>query len=65
LKGDLEWAEIMQVRSAQESRADVSMNSNKSPTTCKNFPSLLLGVYLQLNMFRASSLPSLGAQQLQ
>jgi hypothetical protein len=35
------------------------------PTRCNNFSSLLLDVYLQLNMFRASLCPSLGAQQLQ
>jgi len=35
------------------------------PTRCNNFSSLLLDVYVQLNMFRASSLPSSGAQQLQ
>jgi len=35
------------------------------PTRCDNFSSLLLDVYVQLNMFRASSRPSLGAQQLQ
>jgi hypothetical protein len=35
------------------------------PTRCKDFSSLLLDVYLQLNMFRASSCPSSGAQQLQ
>jgi hypothetical protein len=35
------------------------------PTGCKNFSSLLLDVYVQLNMFRASSRPSSGAQQLQ
>jgi len=35
------------------------------PTRCKNFSSLLLDVYVQLNMFRASSCPSSGAQQLQ
>ena len=40
-------------------------NSNKSPTRCNNFSSLLLDVYLQLNMFRASSRPKSGAQQLQ
>jgi hypothetical protein len=38
---------------------------NKSPTRCSNFSSFLLDVYLQLNMFRASSHPSSGAQQLQ
>jgi hypothetical protein len=37
--------------------------SNKSPTRCYSFSSFLLGVYLQLNMFRASSRPSTGAQQ--
>jgi hypothetical protein len=35
------------------------------PTRCNNFSSLLLDVYLQLNMFRAFSRPSSGAQQLQ
>ena len=35
------------------------------PTRWKIFSSLLLDVYVQLNMFRASSRPSPGAQQLQ
>jgi len=35
------------------------------PTRCNNFSSLLLDVYVQLNMFWASSRPSSGAQQLQ
>ena len=35
------------------------------PTRRNSFSSLLLDVYLQLNMFRASSRPSSGAQQLQ
>jgi hypothetical protein len=35
------------------------------PTRCNNFSSLLLDVYVQLNMFRVSSRPSSGAQQLQ
>jgi hypothetical protein len=34
------------------------------PTRCNNFSSLVLEVYVQLNMFRASSSPSSGAQQL-
>jgi len=34
-------------------------------TRCSNFSNLLLDVYVQLNMFRASSRPSSGAQQLQ
>jgi len=34
-------------------------------TRCNNFSSLLLDVYLQLNMFRAFSRPSSGTQQLQ
>ena len=34
-------------------------------TRCNNFSSLLLDVYVQLNVFRASSRPSSGAQQLQ
>jgi hypothetical protein len=40
-------------------------SSNKSPARCNNFSSILLDVYLQLNMFRASSRPSSEAQQLQ
>ena len=35
------------------------------PTRCKNFSSFITRVYVQLNMFRASSRPSSGAQQLQ
>jgi hypothetical protein len=35
------------------------------PTRCNNLLSLLLDVYVQLNMFRACSRPSSGAQQLQ
>jgi hypothetical protein len=35
------------------------------PIRCNNFSSLLLEVYSQLNMFRASLHPSSGAQQLQ
>ena len=35
------------------------------PTRCNNFQSLLLDVYVQLNMFWASPRPSSGAQQLQ
>jgi len=35
------------------------------PTRCNNFSSLLLDVYVQLNMFRVSSHPPSGAQQLQ
>jgi hypothetical protein len=34
-------------------------------TICNNFSSLLLDVYVQLNMLRASSRPSSGAYQLQ
>ena len=33
-------------------------------TRCNNFLSLLLDVYVRLNMFRTSSRPSSGAQQL-
>jgi len=35
------------------------------PTWCNNFSRLLLDVYVQLNMFRVSSRPLSGAQQLQ
>jgi hypothetical protein len=31
------------------------------PTRCSNFSSLLLDIYIQLNMFRVSSCPSSGA----
>jgi hypothetical protein len=37
----------------------------KQPTRCNSSSSLLLDVYIQLIMFRASSRPSSGAQQLQ
>jgi hypothetical protein len=40
-------------------------NSNKSPTRCNNFPVYYPDVYLQLNMFQASSRPSSGTQWLQ
>jgi hypothetical protein len=43
----------------------VKLNSNKSPTRCNNFPFCYPDVYLQLNMFRAFSRPSSGAQWLQ
>jgi hypothetical protein len=35
------------------------------PTRYNNFSSLLLDIYVQLNMFRASSRTSSGAQQMQ
>jgi len=35
------------------------------PTTCYNFSSLLLDVYVQLKIFQASSRLSSGAQQVQ
>jgi len=35
------------------------------PTRCNNFSSLLLDVYVQLNMFWVFSRPSSGAQHLQ
>jgi len=35
------------------------------PTRCNNFSSLLLDVYVQLNMSWAFSIPSSGAQQFQ
>jgi hypothetical protein len=40
-------------------------NQINQPKKCNNFSSLLLDVYVQLNMFRASSRPSSVAQQLQ
>ena len=41
-----------------------AIQTNKK-TRCNNFSSSLLDFYLQLNVFRASSCPSSGAQQLQ
>jgi hypothetical protein len=43
----------------------LTSDPDKSPTRCNNFSSILLDAHLQLNMFRASSRPSSGAQQLQ
>ena len=42
-----------------------NFNRNKSPTRCNNFSVYYPDVYLQLNMFRAFSHPSSGAQWLQ
>jgi len=42
-----------------------TFNSNKSPTWCNNFSAYYPDVCLQLNMFRAFSRPSSGAQWLQ
>ena len=42
-----------------------TFNSNKSPTWCNNFSVYYPDVCLQLNMFRAFSRPSSGAQWLQ
>ena len=42
-----------------------TFNSNKSPTWCNNFTIYYPDVCLQLNMFRAFSRPSSGAQLLQ
>jgi hypothetical protein len=42
-----------------------TFNSNKSPTWCNNFSVYYPDVCLQLNMFRALSRPSSGAQWLQ
>ena len=46
-------------------KTDNSSIQINQPTRCNNSSSLLLDVYVQLNMFRASSRPSSGAQQLQ
>jgi hypothetical protein len=42
-----------------------TFNSNKSPTWCNNFSVYYSDLCLQLNMFRAFSRPSSGAQWLQ
>ena len=44
---------------------EIYIKSNKSPTRCNNFSVYYPDVYLQLNMFRAFSRPSSGAQWLQ
>jgi len=46
-----------------ESECSIQIKINQ-PTRYNNFSSLLLDVYVQLNMFRASSRPSSVAQQL-
>jgi hypothetical protein len=46
----------------QENKSTIQINQT---TRCKNFSGSLLDVYVQLNMFRASSRPSSVAQQLQ
>ena len=46
-------------------RSNLSAFQLYQPTRGYNFSSLLLDVYVQLNMFRMSSRPSSGAQQLQ
>jgi hypothetical protein len=46
---------------SKKKRTEFAIQINQ-PTRCNNFSSLLLDVYLQLNMFRASSRPSSGAQ---
>jgi hypothetical protein len=48
-----------------EGVTDVFTIQINQPTRCNNFSSLLLDGYVRLNMFRASSCPSSGAQQLQ
>jgi len=45
-----------------EKNSDTVNSSNKSPTRYNNFPVYYPDVYLQLNMFRAFSRPSSGAQ---
>ena len=53
--------------SVSSSDVDLFPFQINQPTRCNNFPTLLLDVYsyVQLNMFRASSRPSSGAQQPQ
>jgi hypothetical protein len=45
--------------------ADYTVILTRSPIRCNNFPVYYPDVYLQLNMFRAFSRPSSGAQRLQ
>jgi hypothetical protein len=56
--------ELLDLKFASQSVRHHTIEINQ-PTRCNNFSSLLLDVYVQPNMFRASSRPSSGAQQLQ
>jgi hypothetical protein len=49
------------VAPTEEEEEDSSLIQINQPTICNNFSGLLLDVYLQLNMFRAFSLPLSGA----
>jgi hypothetical protein len=59
--GDEIWKYISKYKNFKTVK-NVQINQ---PTRCNSFSSLLLDVYVQLNMFRASSRPSSGAYQLQ
>jgi hypothetical protein len=53
------------LRSASKFIVSEQIFQINQPTRCKNFKSLLLFDYIQLNMFWGSSRPSSGFQQLQ
>jgi hypothetical protein len=59
--GRVDSAVVMWVAEKRRPYETVQINQ---PTRCNNFSSLLLDVYIRLNMFRASSRLSSGAQLL-
>jgi len=72
LNKEVKYAEIevegdgkeQKVEDKEDRRTGKKIQINQ-PTGCNNFSSLLLDVYVQLDMFRASSRLSSGARQLQ
>ena len=54
--------EVKTLRISSQSGHERGKVHINQPTRCNIFSSLLLDVYVQLNMFRASSCPSSGAQ---
>jgi hypothetical protein len=63
VENDLRWVKMCSLKFCKSVRHR-TFQINQA-TRCNNFSSLLLDVYVQLNMFRTSSSPSSGAQQLQ
>ena len=61
----INWLQSFLIKIQAPSKHQISFFQVNQPTRCNNFSSLFLDVYVQLNMFRASSRPSPGAQQLQ
>jgi hypothetical protein len=57
----LEVNSKMQVATSDSKLQDIIPIPINQPTRCISFSSLLLDIYVQLNVFRASSRPSSGA----